>query len=93
MFGFLKKKPKASEDTALFFACVKAESSNAVRLGESTGKTQADKFRERYKGVDPFKKSEPTPPPKPKRTKGKLNSTKKKEKTIHSLADLDIFGN
>lgn len=95
MFGFLKKKElKANEDTKLFFACYKAEQRPPVKLRKEPGKSQADKFRERYKGIDPFAKTDRAVATQhtPKQSKGKLNSTKKQSKTIHSLQDLeDVF--
>lgn len=94
MFGFLKRKPKASEDTEVFFACYQASNRSPVKLRQGNVKTQSDKFRERYKGVDPFNKmGRSTTVQQPKQTKGKLNSTKKRrtDTTLHSLADLDVF--
>lgn len=92
MFGFLKRKPKASDDTKLFFACYQAEQRPSIKLRQGNGKTQSDKFRERYQGIDPFNRTA-TPLQPPKQTKGKLNSTKKRrtETTLHSFADLDVF--
>lgn len=93
MFKFLKRKPKASEDTEVFFACYQASNRAPVKLRQGNGKTQSDKFRERYKGVDPFNRMDRPTVQQPKQTKGKLNSTKKRrpDTTLHSLADLDVF--
>ena len=92
MFGFLKRKPKASEDTKVFFACYQSDKRSATTHIVEPVKTQTDKFHERYKSVDLFNKmGRPTTVQQPKQTKGKLNSTKKRDKTLHSLADLDVF--
>lgn len=94
MLGFLKRKPKASEDTEVFFACYNSDNRRHSTSCQMKEKTQSDKFRERYLGVDPFKKNGSTPViQQQKQTKGKLNSTKKKptNKTFRSLADLDVF--
>lgn len=93
MFGFLKKKElKASEDTKVFFACYQSDKRSTTLILEPT-KTQSDKFRERYKSVDPFSRmSHLEESRSTKQTKGKLNSAKKQTKTLHSLSELDVFG-
>lgn len=93
MFGFLKKKElKASEDTKVFFACYQSDKRSTTLILEPA-KTQSDKFRERYKSVDPFSRmSHLEESRSTKQTKGKLNSAKKQTKTLHSLSELDVFG-
>lgn len=93
MFGFLKKKPRASEDTKVFFACYQSDKRSTTTLILEPTKTQSDKFHERYKGVDLFSRMSHLEDSKStKRTKGKLNSTKQRTKTLHSLSELDVFG-
>ena len=92
MFEFFKRKPKASEDTKVFFACYQSDKRSTTTRIVEPAKTQADKFHERYKGVDLFSKmSHPEETRPTKQTKGKLNSTKKQPKTLHSFAELDVF--
>ena len=92
MFGFLKKKPKASEDTKVFFACYQSDKRSTTAHIVKPFQTQTDKFHERYKSVDLFSRmSHPEEPSPTKQTKGKLNSTKKRNKTLHSLSELDAF--
>ena len=52
MFGFLKRKPKASEDTKVFFACYQSDKRSTTTHIVEPVKTQTDKFHERYKSVD-----------------------------------------
>ena len=93
MFGFLKKKElKASEDTKVFFACYQSDKRSTTLILEPV-KTQSDKFRERYKSVDTFSRMSHLEESRAtKQTKGKLNSAKKQTKTLHSLSELDVFG-
>lgn len=94
MFGFLKKKElKASEDTKVFFACYQSDKRSTTTLILEPAKTQSDKFHERYKGVDLFSRmSHLEESRSTKQMKGKLNSAKKQTKTLHSLSELDVFG-
>lgn len=92
MFGFLKKKPRASEDTKVFFACYQSDNRSTTTSTVRLAKTQSDKFHERYKSVDLFSRMSHLEDSKStKHTKGKLNSTKQRTKTLHSLSELDVF--
>lgn len=92
MFGFLKKKElKANEDTKVFFACYQSDKRSTTNHIAKPVQTQTDKFHERYKSVDLFSRMSHEETRPTKQTKGKLNSTKKRNKTLHSLSELDAF--
>lgn len=96
MFNFLKRKQKESDGTESVLACNKSSNRQPVEMRRGNGKTQSEKFRERYKGVDLFNRTDRSTTVQPnKQMKGRLNSTKKSHHstTLHSLEDLDVLCN